>query len=298
MKRLLALIMAMALILCFAACNDEKAENKDGAKTTVEEEAGTGTEVPEVEEKELSAEEVSEKSLAAMKDAKTVKGTMEAVMNISAAGQGMDMTISADMEEDVENRIAHMKMDINAMGQNVETEMYIEYSDTTATMYINNMGTWAKQEVDVSALSSELGMGMEGIEGTVAYIENLADYSMEKNGDTYVVEGKPDDSQFEKIMSSVMKSTLGSDEIPEAMVEKLIESMKDIKVTAHIDAETFLVTGFDMDMSDMIVSMFDALSEYTGQEIKLDNAKYTAKVKYSDYNEPVNIEIPEEAKAA
>ncbi|MBQ7118629.1 MAG: hypothetical protein IJO09_00290 [Oscillospiraceae bacterium] len=304
MKRLLALIMAMALIFCFAACEDEKKEEK-AAETTEENNAsgenngGAGNDIEIDEPEELTADEVGEKTVEAMKEAKSVRAKMTAEMNMSAMGQDMNMTMSSESEEDVEAGLAHMDMNVETMGQQVKTEMYVEYSDTVATIYTNTNDVWTKQEVDMSALSSELGMGMDGLEGTMMYIESLEDMNMTKEGNTYTIEGRLGETKLQELMSSVMSTTLGdASEIPAEIIEEMIASMEDIKLVAYIDADTFLVNGIEMDMSDMVVAMFDVVAEYAGEEIEIDVAEYVANVEYYDYNADINIEIPEEAKAA
>ncbi|MBQ6846888.1 MAG: hypothetical protein IJO61_07135 [Oscillospiraceae bacterium] len=304
MKRLLALIMAMALIFCFAACEDEKKEEK-AAETTEENNAsgenngGAGNDIEIDEPEELTADEVGEKTVEAMKEAKSVRAKMTAEMNMSAMGQDMNMTMSSESEEDVEAGLAHMDMNVETMGQQVKTEMYVEYSDTVATIYTNTNDVWTKQEVDMSALSSELGMGMDGLEGTMMYIESLEDMNMTKEGNTYTIEGRLGETKLQELMSSVMSTTLGdASEIPAEIIEEMIASMEDIKLVAYIDADTFLVNGIEMDMSDMVVAMFGVVAEYAGEEIEIDVAEYVANIEYYDYNADINIEIPEEAKAA
>ncbi|MBE6911193.1 MAG: hypothetical protein E7473_01600 [Ruminococcaceae bacterium] len=304
MKRLLALILAMALIFCFAACEDEKKEEK-AAETTEENNAsgenngGAGNDIEIDEPEELTADEVGEKTVEAMKEAKSVRAKMTAEMNMSAMGQDMNMTMSSESEEDVEAGLAHMDMNVETMGQQVKTEMYVEYSDTVATIYTNTNDVWTKQEVDMSALSSELGMGMDGLEGTMMYIESLEDMNMTKEGNTYTIEGRLGETKLQELMSSVMSTTLGdASAIPAEIIEEMIASMEEIKLVAYIDADTFLVNGIEMDMSDMVVAMFDAVAEYAGEEIEIDVAEYVANIEYYDYNADIDIEIPEEAKAA
>ncbi len=291
MKRLLALIMAMALIFAFSACSDEKKAEESG---------GAGTSEPT----SLSVEEIMEKSIEVTKEVKSVRMKMDMDMNMSVEGEAAKADVTAEMDYDIENELAYMNMSmtVDAGDENLEEnmEMYVEYEDDSMTMYTNLMGTWIKQTMSVANMSDMgmgIGMGLDGTDSLVKYLENLENCTVEKAGEKYKIVGNFGDLMTEEITSSIMEN-MGSVEIPEEFMDILFECFEDAEYVMYVDAETFYPTNFEMDLSDAMREFMEKLLEEMGEDIELGEIEIKANCEYYDYNAPVNIVIPEEAKAA
>lgn len=285
MKRLLALIMAMAFIFCFAGC----------------EEAAPGVAGSGGEGRELTAAEIIENSLKATKDATSVRSEIDANMEIEMFGQAMDMTMSGIVELDTDAGKSHIKMDIESdmMGSSapMDVEMYSEKVGNTETVYVNNQGSWEKTSASVADYTS-LGIGFDGLDGISTYLEYFIDCEAVKEGESYRITGNFETDILEMLLSGMMTAFDSEDDLPRDAILGLTESMEEIDIVMYVDADTFYVTEIQMDMGDFMIKMFEAITGELGFAMSPDKAEYTATIKYYDYNENLNIEIPDEAKAA
>ena len=223
---------------------------------------------------------------------------MDMGMSMSANGETVDMNMVADMDYDLENGLAYMNMAINGMGQDMEMESYVEYNGDMATMYMNMMGTWMKQEVPVANMG-ELGMGMsyDIKDSLVNYLEGLENCTVEEDGDEYKIVGNFGDVMTEEITSSVMEN-IGAAEIPEESLETLLDCFKNVEYVMYIDSETFYPTRIEMDLGTAMGEFMESLAKEMGQEIAFDEMDIRATVEYFDYNEDIDVTIPEEALAS
>ncbi len=284
MKKLLALILALTLVFALSACSDEKTPAADGEK--------------EIEFEELSAEKVMEKATEVTKDVTSLRARMDMDMNMAVNGETVDMNIVADMECDLEDGLVYMDMSMSGMGQDMEMETYIEYEDDTAIQYMNIMGTWMKQTVPVANLSGgSMGMSFDATGDLIKYLEGLENCTIEEDSGEYKIVGNFGDLITEEITSSVIES-MGTLEITEESLETLLDCFRDVEYVMYIDVETFYPSRFEMDLGDAMRDFMEALAEESGQTIEVDEMDIRATVEYFDYNEDIDITIPEEALAS
>lgn len=284
MKKLLALILALTLVFALSACSDEKTPAADGEK--------------EIEFEELSAEKVMEKATEVTKDVTSLRARMDMDMNMAVNGETVDMNIVADMECDLEDGLVYMDMSMSGMGQDMEMETYIEYEDDTAIQYMNIMGTWMKQTVPVANLSGgSMGMSFDATGDLIKYLEGLENCTIEEDSGEYKIVGNFGDLMTEEITSSVMEN-MGTVEITEESLETLLDCFRDVEYVMYIDVETFYPSRFEMDLGDAMRNFMEALAEESGQTIEVDEMDIRATVEYFDYNEDIDITIPEEALAS
>lgn len=277
MKRLLALILAMALIFCFTACQVE-------ITTSGETEAEVA--------KELTAEEVLAKSLEATNGVTSVGADFIMDMEITAEGETVDMDITGAMEFDQEKKLGYMEMKMEAQGMNIDAVTYTDFSGEDIVVYTGTMGMWVKQTTPASEASS-LGIGSGGIDGIKSYLDGVENATVSKEGDDYKVVGNIGDMLSETVMNSAMSNVASVDSLTEDVVAQIIDCFKDIEFVIYIDGETFYLTSFEMDMSKAMKEVFGKIPELA--EANIEDIKFIAKYDYRDYNADINVEIPEEA---
>ncbi len=285
MKRILALIMTMALIFAFTACEG----------------ADTGLAGNDGEARELTAAEIIENSIKAIEDVKSVRCEIDANMEMEMLGQTMDLVMTGLAEIDADAGLAHIKMETesNQMGNNalMDMEMYSENKGNTETLYINNQGSWEKESASVSNYKN-LGIGFDGLDEISTYLQYFIDCEVERDGDVYKLTGNFDTGVLEVLLSGLMAVVDSEEDLPEDAILGLTESLEEIDIVMYVEADTFFVTEMQMDMGDFIVKLFETITGELGFSISPDKAEYIATIKYYDYNEPLNIVIPDEAKAA
>ena len=217
------------------------------------------------EKKQLTAEEIRDKSIEAMKNVKSYEFDM--VMQLTPKNeptQSIDLHARGKINK--EARKAYMLMSMKAMGTSMEMETYIIGNE----QYIKlPMLGWVKNETSEHI--------WEKLEPKTTLLEdvkvNLIGTEEVDNEECYILETKPD---IEKVLE--MTQQIGEGKSADA-----IKFVKNIEAKEWISKKTFLVkkTVVNMEM------------EKEGQ-----SADVSITMRVYNYNKPMNIELPEEAKNA
>ncbi len=294
MKRILALIMAMALIFTFTACEEEKKAEERGSA-----EFGGSSEEVAVEE-DLTAEEVIERTIKETEKVKTVCGKIESISDIEIMGEKVDQKMIASVKNDIENGFTYMDVKMTTGGTAVDFEIYQDSDGKNAEIYTKTQGLWFKQSISKEDVS-KLGVGFDGLDGTLAYLENTEDAELEKEGSYYIIKGKTNKSFTENFLKETVKQVLASEEIPAEIYDIIFANISGIELEMYIDSETFLISTVKMDMRKTMESLYvniATIATIGGETYTYNVSEVTGLLEFYDYNKPVNITIPEEAKNA
>ncbi|MEA3255265.1 MAG: DUF6612 family protein [Candidatus Altiarchaeota archaeon] len=222
----------------------------------------------------LTAEEVRDKSIDAIDNVKSYAFDIDMSISAPVKEQGkatMDMT--GEGRVDIENKRVYNKMDMGTMGMTTSTETYI--IDNMAYIKSPSAG-WMKKEAgtdmwetqDIVKSQKEL---MKDIEVTLSGSEKV-------NGvDCYILVMKPSRDELIQLLTQEIGDT-SSISATEAG-----EKIRSMEVREWIAKDTSLtrrsVTIMQIEAEGKLVDMTLITDIY-------------------DYNKPMNIELPEEAKDA
>jgi len=205
------------------------------------------------------AEQVKEDATAAMQDVDTYRMSME--MNISANGQSITMTQGGVFDHEAERA----RLNVSAFGMQTVT-----YLDGT-TMYMKSNGRWQTRDMsDQDPWESGNGITqqqniLESGEVTVEGTETVDDV------ETTVLSVDPDEEQLKELIAQQQSQSFEGITIENATY------------TLYVAKESDLPQKMEMTME---MSM-------EGQTAEANMTAY-----FSEYGEPVNITIPEEATSA
>lgn len=275
-KRLLAGLLALALVLGLCACG--------GPKTP---------------------EEVMAKAGENLAKAKSLRFGMQMEMNMSSFNEAVDMTISMDGETTTEPVVVHadMTIDLGALGA-MEMELYAEQSDTTVTSYISALGQWMKEETPLdeenAALDAKGDMG-----SSLALASGLEEVGTETVDG--VEAARYDGVITKEHLQEVLKNTGVLDDLGDAMdLKKSLEDaaedtagLGDIPISIWIDKEAMLPVKYEMDMTEMMQKLMAQTGEGTeslGDLLTINKVRVSMTV--SDLDGVGEIVIPDEARNA
>ena len=242
---------------------------------------------------EVTKANIKEKVVEAYENVDTYKMKTEMVMDMTGEIEGeektMKMIIMMDSEYDLENaKQKHssemsMSMGEDSISSTLKQEMYLMEN----TLYIKTLGEWYKKELEESPVldqtealremfnaSEILEMKEETLDGEYVYCISLDPTLSELAGSF---------AKTQALYEELGLSEIGLEEIEEAIEDCEVYywvSKKDLRIVK-------VLTKIDMILEKTLLE----------EEIKVtEHIEITATL--TDYNKPVSIELPEEAKYA
>ena len=278
------MLLALALVIPLASCG-----NDDGSSDV-----------------EISEANLIEKAVSAIENIETCQFTMQMNMDMTGKGNGesFDMQMTYDGTGTMDNLNQQMKMDMNMnmdmdmLGMDMDQEMDMEIyyiDDMMYTMTSNEMmGTeWLKSPLPEGSWESQ-DMASQQTELLDAASLEILDGGVVNGVNCYKVEIIPNMlNLYEAMMQQPGMSTEG---LPEDMnIADLVDMIKKVNVTQWYAKDTFFPMKADMSMT-MVMTPENMGDEMMGDmEMEMD---MTMNIEFSDYNEPVSIELPPDAKNA
>jgi hypothetical protein len=228
---------------------------------------------------------------------------MEATITVEVEDETIEMHVFADYDGsiDVQNTEMEMVMDINmAMANMGEMEMAESIYIVDDTMYIGLdmpafMGgsTWMKTQ-----LSEEILTEMCPVESLIALIETaeitVLDSEKVNGVDCYVVEVVPDADQLWEYVSQQLQFMGDELEMPDSMGELIRKMYDNVSVIYYIAKDTHFLIKSAMDMTITLTANDLGFPEEEGSMTMVIATEMLA----FDYNQPVSIELPQEAEDA
>ncbi len=230
---------------------------------------------------ELKPTEAIEKAAKNMQTLENYKVTVKLNLGMASGEEKVNVSLDADGIVDMKNKTMKMAMAAKAMGESVDTEMYMDFSKENFVAYAKQEdGSWVKSTADNSMASGST----ESIDATFEQLD-IKEVGSDKNNYNYEISLKED--TIKEILDS-MKDQLENVPID---VEGLI---KDITIKYSIDKETGNYSKFSIDLESMLKKVIDEVIKQSGQDvdIKIDAANF--EITISDYNKAGSVEIPSE----
>lgn len=220
------------------------------------------------------AAQLQDDAADAMADADTYR--MEMRMNVSAGGQSMTMTQNAVFDHEAE------RARVNATSAGRSTTTYID--GTTA--YVNVGGVWRTQDLS----SAEPWNDSSGIRQQQSVLESA---NVSVNGSATVdgrrTDGSPSTSETQSVSEDGVETTV-------LAVEPDTEELQSV-----VARQTGSLDGVEIE--DATYRMYVANDTNRLRQVEMDlrmtvggqSAVANATTTFSEYGEPVNISVPEEA---
>lgn len=278
LKKVLALLLALAMVLCLSACG--------------------------------SFEKKMAKSAAKMGQLDSMHADMELSlgMNLSVIGQSMDMdiTIKSGIDMNTEPFAMKMDMDVEAMGIGQQAQVYIVDEAGERVAYASDDGgkTWERGTVEV-----DVDVNGMSVKDSLALLSKWAD-SFEKTGEENIngsiatkYSGAIDAESLVQMMESV-----GADEALEAGLGVDFDgddaaALKDVPVSIWIDNKSGMVVRMDMDMTELMQSLLSDIIDETisgamdgsglgNLPLDMQLSTAAATVEFSQFDEVGKIELP------
>ena len=324
-KKFLALLLTATLAVSVTACgSDDSKTTSAPADTTATADAGpteqkeeaakdAGEEKKEEEQKETEeakaeVENPIEEALKRMADVTSME--MQMVMN-------MDMSVEADGEKQSVESVTTMDMEYMADPMKIKMEMFMDmgeagsqsmsiYGDVDENgnymMYMSDGESWYAQEVseyDLEEYNAQSSME-EKIGDTSAYVlegtEKLNGADVYKYSCTLT-----GDEMQEALSSSGALDQLSSLGLSASDAYSMLDGLGELVEYVYVDAETYYVVQYEMDMTEIMDALFAAVLEALGEQaegLTMSISKMELVMTCSNYNGISDITIPEEALSA
>ncbi len=331
-KKFLALFLTAALAVSVTACgsDDSKStsapadtttdagqtdqnEEAERAKEEAEKAKKEAEEVKKAEEEKAEAENLIEKALKRMAEATSMKMQMVMNMDMSAEADGQKESIEsvaiADMECMTDPLKIKMEMEANVKVMSTgeeESEFVSVYADMDEDgnymMYMSDGTNWFATPVSefdldeynvMSSMEAQIGdtsgyvlEGTEKLNGTDVY-----KYSYTMTGD----------EMKEAIRNSGALGRLSSIGLSANNAYSMLDGMGEIVAYVYVDAETYYIVQYEMDMTEVIDVLMAAVAETLrehGESYSISVSKMEVVMTCSNYNGISDITIPEEALSA
>ena len=247
--------------------------------------------IQEDTEEKLTEETVGQKVSEAYEDVETYRMSMVMEMEMTTEVEGeetaMNIEMSMDGVYDEKNKKGmsdyEMALEIGegGMSYTLGGEMYIIGN----TLYMKMLGQWQKQEMeDLSTMDQT-----EAFEELLTASEILEMKEETLNGeDVYYLKLRPSLSQLAEAFTKT-QGAYGN--ITEGIgLEEFEEAVEDFEVEYWISGEEYRIVKIAMVMDLIIKDTLGMGGEAEGS--------MAMTVNLSEYNEPVTIELPEEAESA
>lgn len=270
-RKLIAIILAMATVLCLCACGNSK-----------------GTLL---------------KAAAAMKDVKSCTYDMD--MEIDMTALGMDASVAVKGSADVpENRdVLKLNMNVGLGGDGTDMEIYIENNGDEATVYSNAQAmlfkdVWLKRTMALSAAENEY-FKFDGISTFKKYLE-LAD-KMEAKGEESI-DGTAylrfdmtlsGEEMAELVKDTNILSMLQSFNTSGEDILTILPEMGSIQASVWIDQDSKIPTIIKVNMTEVVSNILARVAQGNSTPT-VENAVVNMKITNINAVEP--IEIPAEIK--
>lgn len=274
-KQILAIGLALVMVLGLCACGSE------------------------------SAEQVMQKVMENSGSLTSLRYEMEMETSMSVMDQSVEMNTfgtAACINEPVQMEM-ELNMDMGEMGS-ATTTMYVVEEDGLATTYVGaDMGDgnmiWQKQIMDMEQM--EQYDAQASFDLYMSSAENFQEQGVETINDVKatrydgVIKG---DAMSEVLTSSGMLAQMSSLGISLEQVEALFGEMGDLTVSIWVDKANYLPVKYELDMTDMMQKMIDAVLNETEEPIGLTVDLMFMSMTIVGVNDVEEIVIPEAALQA
>ena len=325
-KKFLALFLTATLAVSVTACGSDDSKTTSAPADTTETAADAGqTEQKEEAAKDAGEEKKEEEQKEAEEAKAEVENPIEESLKRMAEVDSMEMKMVMNMD---------MSAEANGESQAVEsvTTMDMEYMADPLKIKADidiDMGAAGSQSMSMYGGVDENGNYMmymfDGESWSAIPVSeyDLGDYNAQslmedQIGDTsaYVLEGTEKlngadvykysctltgDEMKEALTSSSALDSLSSLGLSASDVSGMLDGLGELVEYVYVDAETYYVVQYEMDMTEIMDALFAAVIEALGEQaegLTMSVSKMEMVMTCSNYNAISDITVPEEALAA
>lgn len=278
LKKVLAITLALALVLCLSGCGSFERSIMKGAKKM----------------QELNSLHMDL--------------TLDMSLNVGIMGENMDMDLKATNSADIQTSPKKLLMETTAdvMGEKQTVYIYVEQNGDTFTAAASPDGNYWESADDIELDAS----AAEGLIDPKAGIALLAKYasSFEKVSaenvvgyDTVRYDGVITSDDFKELFALVDIAQLaGADvDLTEEEMAQIKEALKgpfNVPCSIWLDGKTGMIIRYDIDLTEMIGSIIETMlaqelvgteAEELGLEIKVNNMKLSTVMSQFDAVEEI-----------
>ena len=256
MKKLLALIMSVLMILCVFASCAKTDDTKDAGKTET-----------------LSKEEIFEKAMSSANAVENSSYSATIALDADLMGENVVLNAELDMAASMKNKIIFADLFIDVMGEEIEAQSYISYGENPGT-YTQVFGEWIREPLPAEALSlyeDMMANQAEAVNKLSKYMKVISAEETEYNGKAaYEIKIEYDMDipailgEFGISLEDVFSEELfGQEEI--ALYYALFEDLGSVEMTQHVDKESFLPLDESCDMTAMAQKLVDKIVAFVAE---------------------------------
>ncbi len=229
--------------------------------------------------------------------------------NMVEMHMNMDMYMTAFMDPMKIKSTAGVEMDMGQMKMTQPImEMYMTFEDDTYTSYMGTYDeagklTWLKsiEENEIFSEMMDLEKNKELNEASIKDVKYLGDYVI----DGKVLQKFENTTSFDaynEMMGGYMNMLSATSSNEDMMAADMLMNLEDIVFVIYVDKATGEVVRYDMDLSNLFVSMmqgFGEAMETSDEELEmLKSMKLTTQMNVLNINTAEDFEIPKEALEA
>lgn len=234
-------------------------------------------------------------------------------MFMGEESQDIDMGLELKGTQFTDPLKAKYTTTVKTLGSTVSLESYIQKEGDKYVSYTKAEDEWSKVSIgDLdAAMAQTYSMEKQLAEDASKYVKKD---DIEENGKKYLtyeytITGDSIKSMIDSL-TSTMGSTMGNlGEDESKMLDDMIKSIGDIKMTILIDRETEAIYQIRYPMGDMLKKMMDSVMKSVAslygeeaneemQDMKIDVTGMDAVITYSNMGSAADFEVPKEALEA
>lgn len=322
-KKFLALFLSATLAVSVTACgSDDSKSTSAPADTTATADAGQA----ETEQKEEAAKDAAEEKKEEAEEAKAevenpIEESLKRMAEVDSMEvqmvMNMDMSFEADGESQSIESVTNMDMAYISNPLKIKMEMDMDmgeagsmsmsiYGDVDENgnymMYMFDGTSWIAQEV--SEFDLEEYNAMSSMEAQIGDTSGYVLEGTEKlNGAdvykySYTMTG---DEMKEALSEAGALDSLSSLGLSESDAYGMLDGLGELVEYVYVDAETYYVVQYEMDMTEIMDALYAAILEALGEQaegLTMSVSKMELVMTCSNYNGISDITVPEEALAA
>ena len=226
----------------------------------------------------ISPEDAIKKAQNTMKTVDNYKMDMSVDAAIKAQGMSLEINLSLNGTIDEKNGKAKMTMTANALGMDINTEMYTDTKSEegkSITYTKQEDGTWSKSISERTEVNADVSDAMLEVINSGSNVKSVKADSKAVN--TYEIT-----IPAEKLAS--LMDMAGTNDVTSIDTSSL---KGNVVLRVSIDKKTNNFTKLYMDMKDLLSS---TMSENEDIKVEISKAEFT--INFSDYNKAGNVTIP------
>lgn len=240
---------------------------------------------------------------------------MDGKISVSVQGENQDIDMGMELKgtQFTDPLKAKYTTTVKTFGTSITTESYLQKEGDKFVSYTKAGNEWTKLSIDDldKAMDQVNSMQKQLVEDASKYVKKD---DTEENGKKYLtyeytVTGDSIKSMMDSLTSSMGSSMgdLGEDE--SKMIDDMIKSIGDIKMTILIDREAEVIYQIRCPMGDMINKMMDSVMKSAAslygeeaqeelKDMKMEVTGMDAVMTYSNMGSASDFEVPKEALEA